>query len=164
MSLFTAIKAFFKAWREPEAAQQFLNEQSLPLIPAEPTGTEAAHLRLLALLQRSGRLVDFLKEDLAGFSDAEVGAASRQVHKECAALLEDLVTIRPVYQEEEGSRVRIPAGYDPSTVKVIGNVKGTAPFEGTLVHRGWKAHKRSLPKHVKEVTHDVIHPAEVEIK
>ncbi len=74
------------------------------------------------------------------------------------------VTIRPVYDQEEGTKIRIPAGYDPSAVKVIGNVKGNPPFEGVLVHRGWKAHKRSLPKGIGEQHSDVLFPAEVEVK
>ncbi len=162
MSLGLAFKAFFRAFKDPEGAKTFLAPQA-----EEPKRVEQAdlgHLRLLTLLQRSGRLIDFLKENISVFSDAQVGAAARQVHKECASLLEDIVTIRPVFQEEEGSKIRVPSGYDPSSIKVIGNVKGNPPFEGILVHRGWKAHKRSLPKSVAEQGSDVLCPAEVEIK
>jgi hypothetical protein len=162
MGLLLAFKAFFKALKDPEAAKGFIEPA-----PAERQlvdSSELGHLRLLSLLQRSGRLIDFLKEDITGFPDAQVGSAARQVHKECATLLEDIVTIRPVFQEEEGSKVRVPAGYDASSIKVIGNIKGNPPFEGVLVHRGWKAHKRSLPKGVGEQRSEVICPAEIEVK
>lgn len=162
MGLLLAFKAFFRTFRDPVGAEQFVS--ATPVEPKQVESSDLGHLRLLALLQRSGRLLDFLKEDISKFPDAQVGAAARDVHKECANLLEDIVTIRPVYEEEEGARIRIPAGYDPASVKVIGNVKGNPPFEGVLVHRGWKAHKRSLPKGVGEQRSEVLCPAEVEVK
>ncbi len=163
MGLGLAFKAFFRAFKDPSGANAFVAgdcTESKQLEGAEDLG----HLRLLGLLQRSGRLLDFLKEDISGFPDAQVGAAAREVHKECASLLEDIVTIRPVYEQEEGTKIRIPAGYDSAAVKVIGNVKGNPPFDGVLVHPGWKAHKRSLPKAVGEQHSEVLFPAEVEVK
>ncbi|MDP1836586.1 MAG: DUF2760 domain-containing protein [Chlamydiales bacterium] len=162
MSLWLAAKAFVKALKNPDEARQFVEKEGTPLLTGSET--DLTHLRLLALLQRSGRLIDFLKEDITKFPDAQVGAAARQVHKECATLLEDVVTIRPVFQDEEGSQVRVPVGYDAESIKVIGNVKGNPPFEGILVHRGWKAHKRSLPRSVGEHHSEVICPAEIEVK
>ncbi len=162
MGLLLALKAFFRTFKDPEGAKMFLAAAQSRVDQIE--SADLGHLRLLSLLQRSGRLIDFLKEDISRFPDAQVGAAARDVHKECAGLLEDIVTIRPVYEEDEGSRIRIPAGYDPATVKVIGNIKGNPPFEGVLVHRGWKAHKRSLPKGVGEQRGEVLCPAEVEVK
>src|SRR5689334_2849647 len=46
---------------------------------AEPPSPTPA-LQLLALLQREGRLVDFLKQDIAAFGDSDVGAVARVVH------------------------------------------------------------------------------------
>jgi hypothetical protein len=165
MALWMAIKAFFKALRNPNEAKQFIEADAAPQITSsEDTDIDLAHLRLLGLLQRSGRLIDFLKEDISTFPDNQVGAAARQVHKECADLLEDLVTIRPIFQDEEGSKVRVPVGYDADSIKVIGNVKGNPPYEGILMHRGWKAHKRSLPRNISEKHTEVIFPAEIEVK
>src|SRR5688572_25231603 len=45
-----------------------------PKLHAAPT--ESA-LQLLGLLQREGRLLDFLMEDMSGYADAEIGAAAR---------------------------------------------------------------------------------------
>jgi hypothetical protein len=158
--LILAFKAFMKAWREPLKAQQFL------LVSEQPKMDQAdqSHLRLLAILQHSGRLVDFLKEDINEFSDAQVGAAVRKIHEECGKSLEEIVTIRPVMEEKEGAIVKVQPGYDPSSIKIVGKVKGEPPFTGTLMHKGWKAHKRSLPKKTGEQLSEVICPAEIEVR
>jgi hypothetical protein len=165
MGLVLALKAFWKAWKEPQKGEQFLEDRLTPALtkPVEEI-KEVSHLRLLSYLQQSGRLIDFLKEDISAFNDAQVGAAVRKIHQDCAQLLEDLVTIRPLKTEQEGAPVQIPKGYNPMEIKVVGKVKGEPPFSGTLVHRGWKAHKRSLPKQIADFTTDVICPAEVEVK
>ncbi|MCE2983549.1 MAG: DUF2760 domain-containing protein [Parachlamydia sp.] len=160
MGLKLAFKAFMKAYHQPEKAEEFLKEPEAKQIESvEPT-----HLRLLYHLQQSGRLIDFLKEDITSFSDAQVGAVVRKIHADCAKLVEDLITVRPLRDEQEGASIQILKGYDPSEIKIVGNVKGEPPFSGILVHRGWKAHKRSLPKKMGEMNQDVICPAEVEIK
>ena len=43
----------------------------------EGTAQRDGALALLALLQREGRLVDFLREPLDGYGDADIGAAAR---------------------------------------------------------------------------------------
>ena len=151
MSLKRAFKAFFKAFKEPEKEEKKLDG-------------EYPHLRLLALLQKSGRLIDFLKEDISQFNDAQVGAAVRQIHSECGRSLEELVTLRPMMQEAEGATISVPQGYDPAEIKVVGKVKGNPPYEGILRHKGWKAHKLSLPKSGAEGDCAIICPAEVEVR
>ena len=150
MRLLQAIKAFFAALKQPEVKA--------------PETTDPSHLRLLALLQRSGRLIDFLKEDIKGYSDAQIGAAVRKIHAETSSCLEEMVTIRPLFEQSEGSSVTIAHGFDPSEVKLVGNVKGEAPYKGVLRHKGWKAHKISLPKQAGEWKREVLCPAEIEIK
>lgn len=159
MGLGLACKAFIKAFKEPEKAAQFLEEST----PKKIETNDQSHLRLLTFLQQGGRLIDFLKEDITPFSDAQVGAAVRKIHQDSAQALEELVTIRPLRDEQEGSMIQVPKGYNPSDIKVVGKIKGEPPFSGTLVHRGWKAQKRSLPK-TNEQPSEVICPAEVEIK
>jgi hypothetical protein len=46
----------------------------------------------------------------------------------------------------------------------VGKVKGEPPFTAVLVHRGWKAHKKSLPKNMGEQGTEIICPAEVEVR
>lgn len=160
MGLGLAFRAFIKAFKEPGKAQQFLDEAP----PKQVEAFDPSHLRLLHYLQQGGRLIDFLKEDIAAFSDAQVGAAARKIHQDCAQTVEELVTIRPLRDEQEGAAIHVPKGYNPAEIKIVGKVKGEPPYSGTLVHRGWKAQKRSLPKKTGEQTPEVICPAEVEIK
>lgn len=160
MGLGLACKAFIKAWREPGKAKEFLDETPSKQIEA----SDPSHLRLLSYLQQGGRLIDFLKEDIAPFTDAQVGAAVRKIHQECAKTVEELVTIRPLRDEQEGTTLHIPKGFNPAEIKLMGKIKGEPPYTGQLMHRGWKAQKRSLPKKTEGHMPEVICPAEVEIK
>ncbi|MGF6806594.1 hypothetical protein OKW30_001720 [Paraburkholderia sp. Clong3] len=90
-----------------------------------------AALQLLGLLQRDARFIDFVEEDIKAYSDADIGAAARLVHEGCRATLREHFTIRPVRDEAEGSRVTLPAGFDASSVRLTGNVVGSAPFNGS---------------------------------
>lgn len=158
MGLLLAFKAFFKAFKDPQKTKEFVEDTCL-----EADVQDQAHLRLLAILQHSGRLIDFLKEDISQYNDAQVGAAVRKIHQDCSKTLEETVTIRPIRDENEGDKIKVNLGYDPALIKVVGKVKGEPPFTGTLMHKGWKAHKRSLPKKIGEQQNDVICPAEVEV-
>ena len=78
-------------------------------------GTPASEaITLLAALQREARFVDFIQESLAGYSDAQIGAAARDVHRDCGAVLERMFALRPAVAEEEGTEVEVPAGFDPA--------------------------------------------------
>jgi hypothetical protein len=129
--------------------------------PAAPSATAA--LQLLAILQREGRFVDFLQEDVAGFSDAEVGAAARVVHDGCRRGLKDYLELEPVRGEAEGAAVVLERGFDPARTRVTGNVVGEPPFKGRLAHHGWQVKELRLP--VLSAGHDptVVAPAEVEL-
>jgi hypothetical protein len=126
------------------------------------TSPEAA-LQLLGLLQRGARFVDFVEEDIAGYSDADIGAAARLVHDGCRTTLREHFTIRPVREELEGSRVTLADGFDATAIRLTGNVVGKPPFNGTISHRGWRVEEVRLPMLTK--THDatVIAQAEVEL-
>lgn len=154
MRIINACKAFFKALFEPQAE-----------LPPPTSSSDATHLRLLSILQQSSRLLDFLKEDISAFSDAQVGAAVRKIHQDCSQSLEELVTIRPIFQEAEGASVQIAAGYNPAEIKIVGKGHTEPPLKGTLVHKGWKAHKISLPKKAGEQKNsDILAPAEIEVQ
>lgn len=122
-----------------------------------------AALQILALLQREGRFIDFLEEDVAGFSDAQVGAAARVVHTGCRKALRDHVTLRPIRDEEEGQKVELGKGFDAKAIRLTGNVVGDAPYHGTLAHRGWRVEKIELPKTAEGHDPNVLAPAEVEL-
>ena len=132
--------------------------------PRKPAAAEHGDaVYTLVLLQRSGRLVDFLQEDIGAYSDEQVGAAVRQIHSSCAAALREHFGIEPVMREVEESIVTVPAGFDPSTIQLTGKVKGEPPFEGKLRHRGWKAGEVKLPQRSSSLDPTVICPAEVEL-
>lgn len=122
-----------------------------------------AALQLLGLLQRDARFIDFVEEDIAGYADADIGAAARLVHDGCRAALREHFTIVPVRDEAEGSRVTLPAGFDATAVRVTGNVVGAAPFTGIVSHRGWRVTDVRLPKLTGSHDASVVAPAEVEL-
>jgi hypothetical protein len=122
-----------------------------------------AALQLLGLLQRDARFIDFVEEDVAAYSDAEIGAAARVVHGGCRTVLREHFTIRPVRDEAEGSRVTLPEGFDAAAVRVTGNVIGQAPFTGNLSHRGWRVEEVRLPRLAESHDARVVAPAEVEL-
>ena len=121
-----------------------------------------AALQLLSLLQSEGRLVDFLMQDIAGFDDAEIGAAARVIHDGCRQALREHAEIVPVRTEEEGCSVTLEE-YDAAAIRLTGNVQGSPPYTGALRHRGWRAKSLRLPQTLKEHDPAVLAPAEVEL-
>lgn len=132
-----------------------------PPKPEKPDHREALHL--LALLQREGRFVDFLKEDIAQFPDSDVGGAARVVHEGCRKVLTEYVTLAPIYTEGEGAAIVLPAGFDPQRVRLSGNLVGEPPFRGSLKHHGWQATEVRLPVLQAGMDARVVAPAEVEL-
>jgi len=132
-----------------------------PVILKEATPDAA--LQLLGLLQKEARFIDFVKEDITGFSDADIGVAARVVHEGCNKAINDHFTLAPVRSEQEGSKVALPEGFDAATVRLTGNIVGTAPFTGTLVHKGWQVTGIRLPKLTSGHNAAIVAPAEVEL-
>jgi hypothetical protein len=130
--------------------------------PPRAPDTRAA-LQLLGLLQREGRLVDFVEEDLAGFPDSAIGAAARTVHAGCKKVIEELFRLEAVYRESEGAKVTVAAGFDASAVRLTGNVVGQPPFQGALRHHGWRAREVKLPPSPDGKDLAIVAPAEVEL-
>jgi hypothetical protein len=120
-------------------------------------------LGLLALLQREGRLVDFLKQDVDGFGDADVGAAARVVHAGCRKALLGHFELSRVRSESEGTAITVPEGFDGRSIKLTGNVRGSAPYHGVLRHAGWRVDSVRLPALVAGYDARIIAPAEVEL-
>jgi hypothetical protein len=131
--------------------------------PTPPKNDGTSALQLLSLLQRDGRLVDFLQQDIASFSDADVGVAARVVHEGCRKALGAHADIAPVRTEDEGTRIEVAAGFDPDSVKLVGELRGDPPYRGVLRHRGWKAKKLDLPRVVGDYDASILAPAEVEL-
>jgi uncharacterized protein DUF2760 len=157
--------AFDRAFAEEVAPLRGLPEAA-PAVPAlaqnrsEKRNNDPA-LRLVALLQREGRLVDFCEEELAGFPDAQVGAAARAVHAGCRKALREAFAPVAVRGEPEGAPVVLETGFDPAAVRLTGNVAGDPPFRGTLRHHGWRASAVRLP--LSDGDAMLLAPAEVEL-
>jgi hypothetical protein len=121
-------------------------------------------VQMLAILQREGRLVDFLKEDLHPYSDDQIGAAVRSIHQGCQAALLEHVDLRPIFEDVEGTEVTVPHDFDPKAIRLTGNVSGDPPFKGTLRHHGWRVLRLDLPQVTTSRQKDwILSPAEVEI-
>lgn len=149
--------------QEPAAAPAKAPEA--PVVPPavlKETTPDAA-LQLLALLQRDGRLIDFTQENLANYSDADIGAAARVVHEGCKKVLREHFDIQPVRDEAEGSRITLNEGFDAASIRLTGNVVGTPPFSGSLSHRGWRVKEVKLPKLAESHDARILVPAEVEL-
>jgi hypothetical protein len=129
------------------------------LAPPAEEGSSSA-LVLLGVLQREGRLVDFVEQDIDAFSDAEVGAAARVVHAGCRKALRGACAVEPVRAEAEEAVVEVAA---LDGVKLTGSVGGKPPYRGVLRHRGWRVTKLDLPEPVDGHDAHVVAAAEIEV-
>jgi hypothetical protein len=120
-------------------------------------------LHLFSLMQREGRLMDFLNEDLDGYDDAQIGSAVRSIHAGCRQLVQEYLNPEPVMDQHEGAVVEVPVDFDPGVIKLTGNVVGEPPFNGILRHKGWQVGKMNLPTLSGSQNAEIIAPAEVEI-
>jgi hypothetical protein len=135
-------------------------KQPEPPKPVKPSG---APLRMLALLQAEARLVDFLLEDIQGASDQQIGQAVREIHKKAQAALKQHAVIEQVLSGKEEDKVTVPKGFDPSAIRVVGNVTGEPPFSGAINHPGWRVKELKLATPPEGADEFVLQPAEVQI-
>jgi hypothetical protein len=146
-----------------KAVQNEVIEGAEPEVPEEAEEEINLHVvQTLSLLQK-GRFIDFLKENIEGFDDSQIGAAVKNIHKQCNEALEEYVIIEPVMQEVEGDEVLIKEDFDPSKIRLTGNVVGKPPFKGILKHSGWRVQHTKLPHKAKSQDKSIIEPAEVEV-
>jgi len=140
---------------------------ALPVSPAHTPRKEAAPvsadaaLQLLSLLQREGRFIDFVQQELAAFSDADIGAAARVVHEGCRRAIRAHARVVNVRNEAEGASLTLERASED--VKLVGNVAGSAPFRGVLRHRGWRVEQLTLPTVVGAHDPTIVAPAELEL-
>ncbi len=165
-SIASEILEFYRARSEgagPVISQAKAETRAVAQPPPPTTGPAEGAVQMLALLQRDGRLVDFLREDISSYDDAQIGAAVRDVHASCRTTLDRYLALQPVMPDEEGRPVTVDAGFDPATIKVIGEVTGRPPYTGVLRHRGWRVAETHLPKLPDGEGRQIVAPAEVEI-
>ncbi|HEY1107392.1 MAG TPA: DUF2760 domain-containing protein [Opitutaceae bacterium] len=133
-----------------------------PAAPA-PEKVHASGLAVLGLLQREGRLIDFLQEDVSAYSDADIGAAARVVHAGSRKALQQYLTLEPALAGAEGDATTVPAGFNAERIRLTGNVAGQPPYRGTLKHHGWVATSVKLPTVSPTLDPRVLAAAEVEL-
>ncbi len=173
-----AFRSFFKILSSGEIPRdvaqdltQAAKPEAPPIVPTLPPSPQAVKLedsadravQMLAILQRDGRLIDFFAEDIAPYSDAQIGAAVRDLHQSCKQTIERYVKLEPIIASEEGQSVTVQDPIDPAAIKLIGNVVGNLPLSGILRHRGWRVSQVNLPPLPVGDGRSVIAPAEVEI-
>ena len=108
---------------------------------------------------------EFLTAGSRRYYNAQIGAAAREVHRDCGAALQRLFALRPVLSDEEGAEVDVPAGFDAGRYRLVGNVAGEPPFQGRMVHHGWEATACELPTWSgTAAAARVVAPVEVELK
>ena len=137
-----------------------------PVVEQPKVKTSDGALQILGILQRDARLIDFLMEEIAGYSDDQVGAAVRALHSDCKASLSRHVTLAPVIDGVEGTYQKVDNSKppDPNRIKLIGNVPASGKVPGgTLRHRGWMASALNLPPLGKQDP-SVLAPAELEVE
>lgn len=175
-SFFTRLKLAGRVLTDVSFAGRISQLLSPAVAPAAPAATpvakpverspaeeHASGLAVLAMLQREGRLIDFLKEDVAAFSDAEIGAAARVVHAGSRKVLSQYFTLAPIMTEAEGAAVTIKPGFDAQQICLTGNIAGQPPFRGELKHHGWIATEVRLPAVSASMDARVVAPAEVQL-
>jgi hypothetical protein len=172
-----AVVCFFKILFQPRFAKALLplyrpseDERSATEAPPSEDGAAAQTERafapalfILGALQKEGRLIDFLEEEIAGASDSDVGAAARIVHAGCRKVLKQYLLLEPVLQESEGTHVTVPKGFSSEHIRLTGNVQGQPPFAGALRHHGWLTRKVIFPTLSLGMDPRVLAPAEVEL-
>ena len=177
-----AFRCFFSLLFQGEVPQDVLEAltgSAAELAPAATTSIPAASakaggdtsgpealdraVQMLALLQRDGRLVDFLEEDVSSYPDGQLGAAVRSIHTSCRQVLERYVKLEPVLSSEEDHPVTVPPGFDSAAIKLVGNVSGEPPIRGLLRHRGWRVAAVTLPSLPQGSGIAIVAPAEVEV-
>ncbi len=131
----------------------------------KPTSTKPSGepLRLLALLQAESRLLDFLLEDISNYQDAQIGQAVREIHNKAQSTLKQHLELEPIRSESEGQLVTVPAGFDPSAIRLLGNVTGQPPYNGELQHPGWRVKHLKLSPLPEGQDAFVLQPAEVQL-
>jgi hypothetical protein len=108
-------------------------------------------------------VLDFFLEDISAANDEQVGAGVRELHRKAQAALKEHLTLEPVLPQAEGETVEVKPGFDPSAVRLTGNVTGQPPFRGTLQHHGWRVKDYHLPAPPEGQDPFVIAPAEVDL-
>ncbi len=149
----------------------FLDQASVTATTRSKTSSRAKNelmdrnfLHMVSVLQKEGRLLDFLAEDLTQYSDEQIGAAVRSVHEGCSKGLKKYFQVEAMIDAAEGEAYSVEPGFDSARIQLSGNVTGEPPFEGVVRHRGWHAQNLKRPEFTGKRDAQILAPAEIEIE
>lgn len=166
MGRFTkSFRAFWAVWARGEDAVRIRGEEVLRIADKDNENAQRRGdcVDLLYQLQTKARFVDFLLEDLDGLADAQVGAAVRNIHRDCSKVVTEYFCLKPAVDSPEGGPITLETGYDARRLKPVGEMTGEGPWQGILAHPGWVAAEVTLPARGEGGDIDVIAPAEIEL-
>ena len=141
-NLANAITTFFSVLAQGKTLQK----EKISSIPKGEIKVNADLIWPLYLLQREARLIDFLLVDISSAPDDLVGAGVREVHTKCRKYLLEKLTLQPIISQEEGARVTIESGFNPSKIMLTGYLEGQPPYNGILKHQGWEVLSSQIPE------------------
>ncbi len=164
MLLWFAIQTIGKRFIEGATTEALPKEKAALPQQAQAPPSEASAIQILSILQRKGRLIDFLQEDLSTYQDAQIGATVRTIHEGCKQALAEYIDLEPIFTEKEGSPITVEPGFDAHAIRLTGNIVGDPPFKGALRHRGWRVVRVDLPKQTPaQQKQRIVAAAEVEV-
>ncbi len=179
MGLVAATQAFFKLLFDRELSDSFqkmLDGELQPRIEQpnlqvtttrpkpDPDPVRSDAISLLAALQREARFLDIVSESLDEYSDAQIGAAARDVLRDSGKVIDRMFGLVPLTDAKDGSQLETPTSFDPTEFRLTGNVAGEAPFRGMVAHHGWKATRCNVPQWSgKSSATMIVAPVELEI-
>lgn len=160
-----AIKLIFSGRYAQELVGPVVQPEEQPAAPAaELLDTDSASaLQLLALMQKEGRLLDFINEDINAFGDEQVAGAARVVHQGVKAVFDEHLSLSAVAQTGEGEAIQLDGDFDKSQYRLTGNIAGDGPYNGTLIHKGWQVDELTLPQVAEGTNLNIVAAAEVDL-
>lgn len=161
--LLTLVLALLPFLSAKQKKSQIVDSAEVSAPPVLTESQPTAALQLLGLLQQEARFIDFVEEDLQHHADADIGAAARVVHEGCRRVIQQHLKLEPVMTEVEGARVTLEKGFNAGEVRITGNIVGSPPFQGSLIHKGWKVRDIRLPLMAEGHDPKILAPAEVEL-
>ena len=150
---------------EKDSTSKSMDSSGSDVNALQDKNNEASLLYFLSTLQEKGRLLDFVMDDIAPYSDAQVGQVARVVHQGVKEAIDDMMEIAPIHTGNEGETICVSEDYNAQDCRLVGNLAVRPPFSGKVLHKGWKATALRLP-----VTQDnsgqrlqVVQPMELEV-
>jgi hypothetical protein len=128
---------------------------------------EAGVVQFLARMQEKGRLVDFLMDDITPYSNEQIGVVARVVHQGCQEVVRAAFDVRPVHAGQERDALVLAGDFDAAAYRLVGKVPEQPPYQGVVLHRGWKVTRITLPRVTETAraseARKIIAPVDVEI-